>query len=227
MSEPVLLARDVRKTYGKGDMRVEVLRGVNLSVLAGEMVALLGPSGSGKSTLLHILGLLDHADTGEVLIGGEKVQQDDNRRTRLRCRSIGFVYQFHHLLPEFSALENVIIPQMTAGASYHIASRRAEDLLSRVGLAARVKHRPSELSGGEQQRVAIARALANKPKVLIADEPTGNLDAKNSDMVFNMLGDICRQENTAILMATHNLDLAARIPRMIEMKDGIVNETRL
>jgi lipoprotein-releasing system ATP-binding protein len=226
MSNPVLLARDVRKTYGKGDMRVEVLRGVNLAIQPAEMVALLGPSGSGKSTLLHILGLLDHADAGEIVIAGEKVRQDDNRRTRLRCRSIGFVYQFHHLLPEFSALENVIIPQMTGGINRKDAARRAEDLLARVGLARRVKHRPAELSGGEQQRVAIARALANRPKVLIADEPTGNLDVSNSDMVFNMLASICQQEGTAILMATHNLDLAARIPRMIEMKDGIVNETR-
>lgn len=224
MSNIVLTAKDIRKSFGMGDNRLDVLRGVNVSLNAGEMVALVGPSGSGKSTLLQIIGLLDKADGGELVIAGEKViANSDDQRTQLRNQRIGFVYQFHHLLPEFSAQENVSIPQMIAGKSPSVAAARSKELLTKVGLSQRLTHRPSELSGGEQQRVAIARALANKPQLLIADEPTGNLDHGNSLMVFNVLREVCVNEQVAILMATHNLELAQKLNRVIEMKDGIIS----
>lgn len=224
MSNAVLIAKDIRKSFGMGDNRLDVLRGVNVTLNAGEMVALVGPSGSGKSTLLQIIGLLDKAGSGELSIAGETVIADsDNQRTALRNKRIGFVYQFHHLLPEFSALENVNLPQMIAGKSPAEASARSKELLTKVGLEHRLTHRPSELSGGEQQRVAIARALANKPQLLIADEPTGNLDHANSMKVFNVLREVCVNEQVAILMATHNLELAQQLNRVIEMKDGIIS----
>ncbi len=217
----VLIANDLRKSFRSGENRLDVLRGVNVTLNAGEMVALVGPSGSGKSTLLQIIGLLDKADSGELIIGGEKVvANSDEQRTALRSKRIGFVYQFHHLLPEFTAQENVSLPQMIAGRSPSVAADRAKELLTKVGLAQRLTHRPAELSGGEQQRVAIARALANKPQLLIADEPTGNLDHANSGMVFNVLKEVCVNEQVAILMATHNLELAQLLNRVIEMKDG-------
>lgn len=224
MNNVVLAAKDIRKGFGAGENRLEVLRGVNVSLNGGEMVALVGQSGSGKSTLLQIIGLLDKADAGELIIAGEAVVADsDDQRTQLRNQRIGFVYQFHHLLPEFSALENVSLPQMIAGKSPKEAAARSKELLTKVGLDKRLTHRPSELSGGEQQRVAIARALANKPQLLIADEPTGNLDHGNSMMVFNVLREVCVNEQVAILMATHNLELAHKLNRVIEMKDGIIS----
>lgn len=225
MNNPVLHLENITKSYGAGETRVDVLRGVNLALHAGDMAALVGRSGCGKSTLLHIIGLLDKADGGTLRIAGETVKSNDERRTEMRGRTIGFVYQFHHLLPEFSALENVVIPQMVVGKDRGAAETRAQHLLKQVGLAARAAHRPAELSGGEQQRVAIARALANNPKLLIADEPTGNLDVKNSELVFNVLKDVCVNEGVAILMATHNLDLARQLSRVIEMKDGIVSDS--
>lgn len=220
----VLVANNLRKSFRSGENRLDVLRGVNVTLNAGEMVALVGPSGSGKSTLLQIIGLLDKADSGELIIGGEKVvANSDEQRTALRSQRIGFVYQFHHLLPEFTAQENVSLPQMIAGRSPSVAAARAKELLTKVGLEHRLDHRPAELSGGEQQRVAIARALANKPQLLIADEPTGNLDHANSGMVFNVLKEVCVNEQVAILMATHNLELAQHLNRVIEMKDGVIS----
>lgn len=220
----VLVANNLRKSFRSGENRLDVLRGVNVTLNAGEMVALVGPSGSGKSTLLQIIGLLDKADSGELIIGGEKVvANSDEQRTALRSQRIGFVYQFHHLLPEFTAQENVSLPQMIAGRSPSVAAARAKELLTKVGLEHRLDHRPAELSGGEQQRVAIARALANKPQLLIADEPTGNLDYANSGMVFNVLKEVCVNEQVAILMATHNLELAQHLNRVIEMKDGVIS----
>lgn len=219
----VLSLSGITKSYGAGAAKLDVLRGVSMQLQEGEMVALVGPSGSGKSTLLQIAGLLDKADGGEILIAGEKVEhRNDAQRTRLRGRSIGFVYQFHHLLPEFSALENVVLPQMIVGTEDGVAKKRAAELLEMVGLAARLKHRPAELSGGEQQRVAIARALANNPKLLIADEPTGNLDLQNSQLVFDVLKATCASQKVAILMATHNLDLARQLSRVISMQSGVV-----
>jgi lipoprotein-releasing system ATP-binding protein len=225
MSDVLLDVRGLRKSYREGRERLDVLRGIDLQLCAGEMVALVGPSGSGKSTLLHILGLLDRADNGEILLGGEDVRGvSEARRTALRGKSLGFVYQFHHLLPEFSALENVSLPQMIEGVEKSQADLRSDELLRLVGLGERKTHRPAELSGGEQQRVAIARALANRPKMLIADEPTGNLDVKNSALVFNVLRDACQQQGTAILMATHNLELARALSRVIEIRDGMIVE---
>jgi lipoprotein-releasing system ATP-binding protein len=194
-----------------------------LEIREGETVALIGPSGSGKSTLLHSVGLLERPDSGSILIDGhEAATLDDAGRTALRRRTIGFVYQFHHLLPEFSALENVVLPQMIAGVSRRAAEARGKDLLDLVGLAARADHRPGKLSGGEQQRVALARALANNPKLLIADEPTGNLDPHTSDHVFKVLQDLVKSQGLALLMATHNHDLAAKMARTVEIRDGML-----
>jgi lipoprotein-releasing system ATP-binding protein len=224
INNSALVARDIYKGFGEGENRIDVLRGANLNLAAGEMVALVGPSGSGKSTFLQIIGLLDKADKGDLIIAGETVNaQSDERRTAMRSKCIGFVYQFHHLLPEFSALENVILPQIIAGKDWRSAAQRAQELLTKVGLERRMTHRPAELSGGEQQRVAIARALANQPKLLIADEPTGNLDAANSALVFNVLREVCVNEQVAILMATHNLELAKLLNCVIEMRDGIIS----
>ncbi|MDE2466889.1 MAG: ABC transporter ATP-binding protein [Alphaproteobacteria bacterium] len=211
--------------YRSGDARVEVLRDVDLSLQAGEVVALVAPSGAGKSTLLHLAGLLERPDAGEVyVLGRATMGMRDNERTALRRAAIGFVYQFHHLLREFSALENVILPQMIAGITSREAQERASVLLSGLGLGHRLHHTPSRLSGGEQQRVAIARALANNPALLLADEPTGNLDTHTADAVFQEMMKTLRDHNVAALIATHNPDLAARMSRRITLRNGRVEE---
>lgn len=221
MSDPALELKGVSKTYGAGATAVDVLRGVDLTVRQGEIVALVAPSGAGKSTLLHIAGLLDNADEGEVRIGGRAmVDLPDGGRTAARRAEIGFVYQFHHLLPEFSALENVVMPQLSAGVARRDADARAMELLTAIGLEARAGHRPAELSGGEQQRVAICRALANRPRLLLADEPTGNLDVGTSESVFEMLLSLVREEGLGALIATHNPELAARMDRVIRLDAG-------
>lgn len=221
MSDPALSLQGVCKTYGAGRAAVEVLRGVDLTLQAGEIVALVAPSGAGKSTLLHIAGLLDSADLGEVLIGGRAMTRlADAERTAARRAEVGFVYQAHHLLPEFSAAENIILPQRAAGISLADAEKRAASLLELVGLAKRATHRPGELSGGEKQRVAIARALANRPRVLLADEPTGNLDVETSETVFALLLNLAREEGLAAFIATHNPDLAARMDRVARLESG-------
>ncbi|MEM9872630.1 MAG: ABC transporter ATP-binding protein [Pseudomonadota bacterium] len=222
MSEPVLALGDVRKTYNAGAANaVEVLRGIDLTLAPGEIVALVAPSGAGKSTLLHIAGLLDTPDTGEVRLAGQSMgRASDDRRTRARRDDIGFIYQFHHLLPEFSALENVTLPQRAAGTPRPVAEARARDLLGLVGLAQRADHRPGALSGGEQQRVAFCRALANTPRLLLADEPTGNLDPATSTQVFDTLVKIVRDSDCAALIATHNHALAARMDRIVHLDQG-------
>jgi len=222
-AERVLALDKIDRTFVQGGNRLAVLRGATLAVKRGEMVALVGPSGSGKSTLLHIAGLLERPDGGEVRISGDAVGAlSDLRRTELRRGAIGFVYQFHHLLPEFSALENVVLPQMIAGTDRRQARGRAEELLARVGLAQRASHRPARLSGGEQQRVAIARALANAPALLLADEPTGNLDEHTASDVFDVLAGLVREAGLAALIATHNLDLARRMDRVLTLHEGAV-----
>ncbi len=213
----------IGKTFHQGNQILEVLQDVSLAVPAGELFALVGPSGSGKSTLLHISGLLEAPDRGEVQIEGQDAARlDDAARTALRRTSIGFVYQFHHLLPEFSALENVVLPQMIAGRSKAAAKARAALLLGQVGLSDRADHRPARLSGGEQQRVAIARGLANGPAVLLADEPTGNLDPHTAESVFELLVGLVRDTGVAALIGTHNLDLARRMDRTLRPEDGRV-----
>jgi lipoprotein-releasing system ATP-binding protein len=213
----------IERTFVQAGIRLEVLAGAALTVRPGELVALVGPSGAGKSTLLHIAGLLERPDGGEVRIAGAPtVGLDDQQRTQLRRSQIGFVYQFHHLLPEFSAEENIILPQMIAGVSRTQARVRARDLLARIGLTARADHRPARLSGGEQQRVAIARALANAPGLLIADEPTGNLDHHTAESVFALLMQLVRDDGLAALVATHNLELANRMDRVLELRDGVL-----
>jgi lipoprotein-releasing system ATP-binding protein len=218
---PALELRDVARSYAEGKGRLDVFKDLNLQVYPGEIVALVGQSGSGKSSLLHIAGLLEAPTAGEVLIAGQNCSTlDDTARTRIRRVGIGFVYQFHHLLPEFSALENVVMPQLIAGAMPQAARDRAKDLLSRLGLAARIEHRPGELSGGEQQRVAIARALANQPRLILADEPTGNLDPRTADMVFNVFVEMCRARGVSALIATHNLQMAVKMDRTWLLHDG-------
>lgn len=222
---PVLRLVDVRRHYREGEGVLEILRGANLDLRRGESIALIAPSGAGKSTLLHVAGLLEKPDGGDVLVDGvSTVGLDDAGRTALRRDSVGFVYQFHHLLPEFSALENVIIPQMLKGLNRAEAGKRASELLTYLGLGARLEHRPAELSGGEQQRVAIARAVANAPHLLLADEPTGNLDPKTADHVFQTLVALVKASGLAALVATHNLDLAARMDRRVTLRDGLVVE---
>ena len=222
MSEPVLELRGIEKGYKLGKPgEVRVLRGADLTIRRGEVVALVAPSGAGKSTLLHIAGLLDTPNGGEVRIGGEEMSRlSDRRRTAVRRSEVGFIYQFHHLLPEFSAAENVILPQLANGTGQAGAAARAADLLSRVGIADRVDHRPAALSGGEQQRVAFCRALANQPKLLLADEPTGNLDPETSERVFATLMDVVRETGLSALIATHNLELAARMDRVVRLDAG-------
>ncbi|MFA5580738.1 MAG: ABC transporter ATP-binding protein [Paracoccaceae bacterium] len=222
MSEPMLALEGIEKVYNRGkSSEVVVLRGAALSVARGEVVALVAPSGAGKSTLLHIAGLLDTADAGTVRIGGKDMTRlGDRPRTEARRADVGFIYQFHHLLPEFSALENIVLPQLAAGQSRAAAETRARALLESVGIAARADHRPAALSGGEQQRVAFCRALANRPRILLADEPTGNLDPATSDLVFAALMDLVRAEGLAALIVTHNLDLAARMDRILHLQDG-------
>ncbi|MFV3073245.1 ABC transporter ATP-binding protein [Niveispirillum fermenti] len=225
MDDIVLRLTDIHRSFTQVESPLHVLRGVNAAIRAGEMVALVGPSGAGKSTLLHIAGLLEHADRGVIEVAGCKADGlSDKERTAIRRDRIGFVYQFHHLLPEFSALENVVIPQMLAGAARAQAGTRAQELLGLVGLSARAGHRPAKLSGGEQQRVAIARALANRPRLLIADEPTGNLDTATAETVFALFADLVRGQGLGALVATHNLDLARRMDRVVEMRDGVLVE---
>lgn len=222
---PVLRIEAVARTYGSGDHALTVLRNANLRICAGEMVALVAPSGTGKSTLLHSAGLLERPDDGDVWINGISTKRlPDRTRTNLRRSAIGFVYQFHHLLPEFSALENLMIPQMLAGTDKPAARARALELLSYMRVDHRADHRPSELSGGEQQRVAIVRAVANSPQLLLADEPTGNLDPETSDHVFNMLQHLVRQTGLAALIATHNHSLAERMDRLVSLSNGEVIE---
>jgi len=222
MSEPILRLHGVTKVYNRGKpSEVMVLQGVDLVLEPGEVVAMVAPSGAGKSTLLHIAGLLDTPDAGEVWIGGtDMTRLNDRRRTAVRRADVGFIYQFHHLLPEFSALENIVLPQLANGHSSSEATARAHGLLEKVGVAPRAAHRPAELSGGEQQRVAFCRALANAPRLLLADEPTGNLDPATSDKVFGALMDLVRGTGLSALIATHNLDLAARMDRMLRMEAG-------
>ncbi len=221
MNEPALALAGLRRAYGAGATRVEVLKGADLTLMKGEVVALVAPSGAGKSTLLQLAGLLDRPDGGEIRIGGRAMAGlSDGERTAARRAEIGFVYQFHHLLPEFSAEENVMVPQFAAGKGRTEAQARAASLLASVGLAQRARHRPGELSGGEQQRVAIARALANRPRLLLADEPTGNLDVETSETVFALLLGLAREEGLAALIATHNPALAARMDRIVRLEGG-------
>jgi len=221
MSEPVLSTRGLKRSFVQGDITIEVLRGVALDVMPGEIVALLGPSGSGKSTLLQAVGLLEGGFEGSIRIAGkEAADLDDDGRTQLRRDALGFVYQFHHLLPEFNARENVILPQLIHGAETDVAHARAEQLLTALGLGARLDHRPSKLSGGEQQRVAVARALANKPPLILADEPTGNLDEKTADTVLAEFLSLVRGEGSSALVATHNERLAAKMDRVVRLHEG-------
>ena len=219
---------DMERTYGGGEHSLTVLKEANLQIFAGEMVALVAPSGTGKSTLLHSAGLLERPDDGEVFINGTPTRtMKDSDRTLLRRSSVGFVYQFHHLLPEFSAAENLMVPQMVAGISKNLARERALELLSYMRLEHRAEHRPSELSGGEQQRVAIARAVANTPSLLLADEPTGNLDPETSDHVFAMLYKLVRETGLAALIATHNHDLARQMDRAVTLESGKIANIEL
>jgi lipoprotein-releasing system ATP-binding protein len=223
MSDPALELRRVHRRYVSGETELAVLRGADLSLTPGEVVALVAPSGTGKSTLLHLAGLLERPDGGEIIVGGRSAGTlSDKERTSIRSLRIGFVYQAHHLLAEFSALENVVLPQLIAGVGRAEARARGRALLAAFGLANREKHLPGKLSGGEQQRVAVARALANRPSVLLADEPTGNLDAGTSETVFVELLRVAREHGVAALIATHNRELAARMDRVVTLRDGLV-----
>lgn len=224
MSDPVLRLSGIEKIYNAGKHNeVSVLRGADLTIEAGEIVALVAPSGAGKSTLLHIAGLLDTPSAGTVEICGQDMTgRGDRRRTRVRREDVGFVYQFHHLLPEFSALENVMLPQLANGTSRGEARTRTMELLGHVGVAERAEHRPADMSGGEQQRVAFCRALANAPRLLLADEPTGNLDPGTADQVFGALMSLARETGLAGLIATHNLELAARMDRRVRLEEGVL-----
>jgi lipoprotein-releasing system ATP-binding protein len=218
-----LAVQGLSRAFTQGDRRIEVLRGVDLSLAKGEIVALLGPSGSGKSTLLQAVGLLEGGFSGSIRIGDEEASQlDDEGRTRLRREAIGFVYQFHHLLPDFTAEENVVLPQLIRGTAPGDAGTRARALLGALGLAERLDHRPSQLSGGEQQRVAVARALANRPALVLADEPTGNLDEATADRVFGEFLRLVREEGAAALVATHNERLAQRMDRVVRLHEGVL-----
>jgi ABC-type antimicrobial peptide transport system, ATPase component len=222
---PVLQLQNVVRTYRQGNRAVKVLTGAYADLYPGEAVALVGPSGAGKSTLLHIAGLLESPDDGRVIVDGHDCSRmSDDERTRVRRATMGFVYQFHQLLPEFSALENVVIPQMIRGRSRREAEARARELLASMGLGHRLDHRPAELSGGEQQRTAICRALANAPKVLLADEPTGNLDPSTAEQVFQELIDLVVRTGVAALIATHNMELAARMHRVLRLEGGVLVE---
>ncbi|CAJ0868580.1 Lipoprotein-releasing system ATP-binding protein LolD [freshwater sediment metagenome] len=225
MSDAVLELRNIARHYREGEARLDILVDINLALYPGETVALVAPSGAGKSTLLHIAGLLERQDGGETLINGAATSRmNDNERTKLRRGTIGFIYQFHHLLPEFSALENIALPQMINGIDRKEAELRAQQLLDYLRLGPRASHRPTELSGGEQQRVAIARAVANGPHLLLADEPTGNLDPRTAEHVFATLMTLARQSGLAALIATHNLDLAEQMDRRVTLRDGRVEE---
>ena len=225
MNKPVLELASIRKSFSKGSSnKIEVLKGVDLQLFPGEIVALVAPSGAGKSTLLQIAGLLDKPLSGKIFIDGQEIQnKSDNQLTMIRRQEIGFVYQFHHLLPEFSSRENIDLPQLANGFPSKDAQRRSNELLDLVNLANRSDHRPAELSGGEQQRIAICRALANKPKIILADEPTGNLDQNTTLSVFESLLKIVKKTNLAALIATHNLDLAKRMDRVVELIDGKIS----
>ncbi|HZC55154.1 MAG TPA: ABC transporter ATP-binding protein [Xanthobacteraceae bacterium] len=223
--QPLLFLHGVCRHFSQGDERLDILKEAELAVWPGQSVALVAPSGSGKSTLLHIAGLLEYPNAGEVYIDAVATTPlSDSQRTRIRRTEIGFVYQFHHLLPEFSALENVIMPQMIRGLSRREATARSAELLSYLGLKDRLTHRPAELSGGEQQRVAIARAVANAPRILLADEPTGNLDVRTAEHVFGTLGQLVRASGLAAIIATHNMDIAAQMDRRVTIRDGAVVE---
>ncbi len=229
MSDPdgcALRLDRIARTFVQGGARLEVLRAASLALESGEIVALVGSSGAGKSTLLHIAGLLEPPDGGEVIVEGRAMGRvSDSGRTRVRRETLGFVYQFHHLLPEFSALENIVLPQLIAGKRKSLARKRAEELLDMMGLSARASHRPARLSGGEQQRVAIARAVANTPRILLADEPTGNLDHATAEAVFDQLAKLVRGVGLAALVATHNPNLAARMDRVVYLRNGILSDT--
>ena len=221
MSEPVLVVRGLKRSYKTGERTLEVLKGIDLEIRPGELVGLVGPSGSGKSSLLHAAGLLEHPTAGTIVVDGEDCSVlGDRARTRIRLREIGFVYQFHHLLPELSALDNVALPLMIAGRPRTEAETRAKALLEDLGLGDRLTHQPARLSGGEQQRVAVARALANSPRLLLCDEPTGNLDPVTSKAVFKALHDLARQRGVAALVATHNLELTSFMDRVLALRDG-------
>jgi lipoprotein-releasing system ATP-binding protein len=225
MTPPVLHLAAVERRYKQGAAVLEILRGAELDLFRGQSVALIAPSGVGKSTLLHVAGLLERPDGGDVIVEGTSTAGlDDGARTGLRRTTIGFVYQFHHLLPEFSAIENVMLPQLIRGLVKKEARQRAAELLAFLGLGDRLSHRPAELSGGEQQRVAIARAVANAPRILLADEPTGNLDPGTADHVFATLTSLVKASGLAALIATHNLDLAARMDRRVTLREGLVVE---
>ena len=222
---PLVFLHGISRQFRQGDSTLDVLKGAELAIWAGQSVALVAPSGAGKSTLLHIAGLLEQPDAGEVYIDSiATTHLSDIARTRIRRTDIGFVYQFHHLLPEFSALENVMLPQMIRGLPSNEATTRGIELLSYLGLKERLMHRPAELSGGEQQRVAIARAVANAPRILLADEPTGNLDVHTADHVFATLNQLVRASGLAAIIATHNLDIAAQMDRRVTLRDGLVVE---
>ena len=225
MSEPVLSIRALRRDYLTGERTLTVLKGADIDVYPGQIVGLVGPSGSGKSSLLHAAGLLERPTAGTIQIAGQPCGDlGDAARTRIRLSTIGFVYQFHHLLPELTALDNVALPTMIGGRSRKEARGRSKDLLSRLGLADRLNHQPAQLSGGEQQRVAVARALANAPRLLLADEPTGNLDPETSTQVFQALHDLVRATGVAALIATHNLELAQHMDRVVRLRDGVLVE---
>jgi lipoprotein-releasing system ATP-binding protein len=226
--ETVLELRDVARAFAQGGIKLDIFKHVSMAVRPGEIVALVGPSGAGKSSLLHIAGLLEAPTAGEVFIAGRNCSTlDDLSRTRIRRLGIGFVYQFHHLLPEFSALENIVLPQLILGLSRAEAEGRASQLLDSLGISERGDHRPAQLSGGEQQRVAIARAVANGPRLLLADEPTGNLDPPTAERVFDQLLSLVRQSGVAALIATHNLELAARMDRTLRLKEGLLVEEQV
>ena len=223
MSEPVLETRNLRRSFTQGDVTIEVLRGVDLAVRPGEIVALLGPSGSGKSTLLQAVGLLEGGFDGSIRVGGKEASSLDNdERTILRRDMLGFVYQFHHLLPDFDATENVLLPQLIFGTEPGAARIRASELLTKLGLGSRLDHRPAKLSGGEQQRVAVARALANRPPLVLADEPTGNLDEHTADIVFAEFVELVRSEGSAALVATHNDRIAGKMDRVLRLHEGVL-----
>src|SRR6516164_3276639 len=224
-ADPLVFLHGISRQFHQGESTLDVLKGAELAVWPGQSVALIAPSGAGKSTLLHIAGLLEHPDAGEVYIDRVATSRlSDAQRTQIRRTDIGFIYQAHHLLPEFSALENVILPQMIRGLARKEARKRGAELLSYLGLKDRLEHRPAELSGGEQQRVAIARAVANAPRILLADEPTGNLDVHTADHVFATLNQLVRASGLAAIIATHNLDIAAQMDRRVTLRDGLVVE---
>ncbi|WP_420826140.1 ABC transporter ATP-binding protein [Roseibium polysiphoniae] len=221
LASTALALVDVTRSFSEGERELHILRGVDFAIQPGEMVALVAPSGTGKSTLLHIAGLLEHPDSGDVYVGGINCAElDDESRTAIRRNDVGFVYQFHHLLPEFTALENIMMPQMIAGLAKSEAAARAQELLDYMRMGERSSHRPSELSGGEQQRVAVARAVANAPRVLLLDEPTGNLDPETAHYVFEALQALVRASGVATLFATHNMEIAGRMDRCVTLKDG-------